>query len=58
LPLSADGVFKSEVFPGLWLDPAAVIRGDMRCVLEVLQRGLTSEEFRQFVAGRQPQPRS
>src|SRR5436190_20640662 len=28
LPLSADGLYQSEVFPGLWLDPAAVIRDD------------------------------
>src|SRR5205807_9051209 len=29
LPLSPDGLYKSEVLPGLWLDPAALIRGDM-----------------------------
>ena len=28
LPLSA-GIFKSEVFPGLWLDPEALMHGDM-----------------------------
>jgi len=48
LPL-VDGVFKSEVFPGLWLDPAAVLRGDMARVLEVLQHGLASAEHASFV---------
>ena len=28
LPL-VDGIYKSEVFPGLWLEPAAVLRGDL-----------------------------
>jgi hypothetical protein len=40
LPLGADGVYRSEVFPGLWLDPAALIRGDLATVLQVLQRGI------------------
>ena len=28
LPLDDDGLYRSEVFPGLWLDPAALVRGD------------------------------
>jgi hypothetical protein len=51
-PLPAEGIFKSEVFPGLWLDPAALIRGDMLHVLEVLQLGIASQEHRQFVTRR------
>ena len=35
-----DGVLRSEVFPGLWLDPAALLRGDLAAVLQVLQQGL------------------
>src|SRR5581483_11964724 len=30
-----DGVLRSEVFPGLWLDPAALLAGDMQRVLAV-----------------------
>jgi Uma2 family endonuclease len=44
-----DGVFRSEVFPGLWLDAAAVIRGDLARVLEVLQQGLASREHAEFI---------
>src|SRR5438876_786375 len=29
LPLDAAGLYCSEVFPGLWLDPAALLRGDL-----------------------------
>jgi Uma2 family endonuclease len=45
-----DGVLRSEVFPGLWLDPAAVLRGDRRRVLEVLRQGLATPEHAAFVA--------
>lgn len=34
------GIYKSEVFPGLWLNPAALLRGDLTEVLRVLQEGL------------------
>jgi Uma2 family endonuclease len=44
-----DGIFKSRVFPGLWLDGAAAIRGDMARVLEVLQQGLSTSEHASFV---------
>ena len=47
LPL-VDGICKSEVFPVLWLDPAAVLRGDMARVLEVLQQGLARPEHAEF----------
>ena len=33
----ADGIFHSEVFPGLWLDPAALIRLDGRRLIDVLR---------------------
>jgi Uma2 family endonuclease len=46
----ADGILRSEVFPGLWLDSAALIRGDVNAVLAVLQRGLNSPEHAEFVA--------
>lgn len=51
-PLRVDevGLYKSEVFPGLWLDPAALIRGDLASVLQTLQQGLTSPEHATFAA--------
>jgi Uma2 family endonuclease len=44
------GILKSEVFPGLWLEPAALIRGDGPAVLKVLGHGLASPEHAEFVA--------
>ncbi len=50
-PLSPDddGIIRSTVFPGLWLDPAALLRGDLAAVLAVVQRGLNSPEHADFV---------
>ena len=50
-PLETDprGVYRSLVFPGLWLDPAALVRGDLATVLELLHQGLASPEHEQFV---------
>jgi hypothetical protein len=45
----ADGIHRSRVFPGLWLDPAALVRGDMQRVLRVLENGLHSPEHAEFV---------
>src|SRR5437870_8817371 len=46
----ADGLFKSRAFPGLWLETAAPLRGDMKAVLITLRRGLDSPEHKAFVA--------
>jgi Uma2 family endonuclease len=46
---TAAGVYQSTVFPGLWLDAAAMIRGDMQQVLKVAQEGLASLEHANFV---------
>jgi Uma2 family endonuclease len=45
----ADGIQRSTVYPGLWLDPAALVRGDVNAVLAVVQRGLGSREHQEFV---------
>jgi Uma2 family endonuclease len=45
----AAGRLQSEVFPGLWLDPAAILRGDLARVLAVLQKGLDSPGHAVFV---------
>ncbi|HEY1379682.1 MAG TPA: Uma2 family endonuclease [Gemmataceae bacterium] len=44
-----DGILRSEVFPGLWLDPAALVHGDMARVDEVARLGLASPEHAAFV---------
>jgi Uma2 family endonuclease len=53
LAIDGEGLYRSEVFPGLWLDPAALIRGDMPTVLAALQRGLASPEHADFIRSRQ-----
>jgi Uma2 family endonuclease len=50
LPLSPDGLYRSEVFPGLWLDPAALNRADLAAVLQVVLQGVASPEHAAFVA--------
>jgi Uma2 family endonuclease len=45
-----DGVLRSEVFPGLWLDPAALVAGDATRLLAVAQQGHGSPEHAAFVA--------
>lgn len=45
-----DGILRSEVFPGLWLDRAALLAGDMARVNAILQQGLQSPEHARFVA--------
>jgi Uma2 family endonuclease len=45
-----DGVLRSKVFPGLWLDPAAVFDRSSRRLLDVLRRGLASPEHATFAA--------
>jgi Uma2 family endonuclease len=44
------GIYQSRVFPGLWLDAEALIRGDMPTVMRVLQQGLSAPEHAAFVA--------
>ncbi len=50
LPLGSDGLYKSEVFPGLWLDPAALIGGDMMRLSQAASQGIASPEHAEFVA--------
>jgi hypothetical protein len=48
VPAPADGVYRSAVFPGLWLDAAALLAGDLARVMAVLQQGLNSPEHAAF----------
>lgn len=44
------GIYRSEAFPGLWLDAGALIDSNLPRVLEVLQQGLASPEHAASVA--------
>src|SRR5262249_29867045 len=45
----SDGILRSEIMPGLWLDPGALIADDFQTVLSVLHQGLASPEHAAFV---------
>ena len=51
------GVYRSKFFPGLWLDPAAMIRGDKKTLKATIERGLASPEHAAFVARLNPEPK-
>jgi Uma2 family endonuclease len=45
----ADGCYRSEVFPGLWLDPHALLQLDSNRLLAFLSQGLDTDEHTSFV---------
>jgi Uma2 family endonuclease len=45
-----DGIYRSKVFPGLWLDPAALFAGNIARRNEVLDQGMRTSEYAAFVA--------
>jgi Uma2 family endonuclease len=51
VPLAPDeqGIHKSTVFPGLWLDAAAMLAGERARVMAVAQQGIASPEHQQFI---------
>jgi Uma2 family endonuclease len=53
LEAGQDGILRSETFPGLWLDAAALLRGDGLAVRRILDQGLASPEHAAFVANLQ-----
>ncbi|WP_193431268.1 Uma2 family endonuclease [Moorena producens] len=44
LEANPEGILCSEIFPGLWLNKAALLAGNLAKVLEILQQGLQSQE--------------
>jgi Uma2 family endonuclease len=48
LPVGEDGIIRSKIFPGLWLDTQALLVGNDMQVIETLRRGLTTSEHRAF----------
>lgn len=49
LTQGTDGIIRSEQFPGLWLDPAAMVSANLKQVIGVLRQGLDSPEHAEFV---------
>jgi Uma2 family endonuclease len=49
LVANADGTFRNQRFPGLWLASQQLLSGDLSDVLHVLQQGIASPEHQQFV---------
>ncbi|XWK87755.1 MAG: Uma2 family endonuclease [Phormidium sp.] len=45
----ANGIIKSQIFPGLWLAVPALLQGNLAEVLTVLQSGLNSSEHKDFL---------
>jgi Uma2 family endonuclease len=45
----ADGLFRSRIFPGLWLHANALLQRDGVTVMEVLRQGLATPEHAAFV---------
>jgi hypothetical protein len=50
-PIDADpdGIVRGRTFPGLWMDPAAVLTKNYQRLMEVLQQGLATPEHAEFV---------
>jgi Uma2 family endonuclease len=49
--IDSEGLYRSRVFPGLWLKADALLSGELAEVLAALQKGLASEEHVAFVKG-------
>jgi Uma2 family endonuclease len=50
LAAGADGIIRSEIFPGLWLAPEALLGGDLAAVAKTVQQGACSAEHAEFLA--------
>jgi Uma2 family endonuclease len=50
LPPGPDGIYRSNVFPGLWLDAESLFAEDRHRLIEVLKQGLATPEHAAFVA--------
>ncbi len=42
--------YRSQTFPGLWLDAAALVEGDLAKVLDAVRQGLATPEHAKFVS--------
>ncbi|AKG21939.1 Uma2 family endonuclease [Calothrix sp. 336/3] len=48
LPVDADGIIRSRVFPGLWLAVADLLAGNLPQLIAGLNQGLASSEYQDF----------
>lgn len=48
--LGADGLYRSTIFPGLWLDPMALLASDTRRLRAVIDLGCNTSEHADFVS--------
>ena len=48
VPPDQDGLFRSQSFPGLWLDPRALFANDGLELIAVLERGLATPDHTAF----------
>lgn len=49
LACGTDGIFRSIVLPGLWLEPAALFSGDNERLLDLVRQGAATPEHAAFV---------
>ena len=52
-----NGVIRSLVFPGLWLDTKAMLANNWPKILETLRHGMATEEYREFAVKLKAQSR-
>jgi hypothetical protein len=45
-----DGLYRSAAFPGLWLDPIALVNGDRKRLRTIVEQGCGTPEHADFVA--------
>ena len=50
LPPGSGGIYRSEVFPGLWLDSNALLAGNILTLQAVVDLGYATPEHAAFVA--------
>lgn len=49
LTLDEQGVGRSEVFPGLWIDTTSLLAGDAAAAMKTMQEGIASESHQKFL---------
>jgi len=49
LPPDSRGIYRSQVFPGLWVHAPALFAGDSKQLVQTVQEGLASKEHAAFV---------
>jgi hypothetical protein len=45
-----DGIFRSRIFPGLWIDNKALLDGDYAQLMDTIEAGMQTAEYKSFSA--------